>query len=147
MKASTKLKIIGFCLIPVGIILIVLGCTVFAYHPFGNSFFGRQPHMGALIPGALLCFISILVLIAGFNPSLTKFGARLHNETMDHAGKDITEAVSKTVDTVTPAITKVVGAVRKGVDPKGEDPQVYCKHCGNSIDEDSKFCKHCAKEQ
>lgn len=24
---------------------------------------------------------------------------------------------------------------------------VYCKHCGASIDEDSKFCKYCGKEQ
>ena len=25
--------------------------------------------------------------------------------------------------------------------------QVYCKHCGKLIDEDSKFCKSCGKEQ
>ncbi len=24
---------------------------------------------------------------------------------------------------------------------------IYCKHCGASIDEDSKFCKKCGKEQ
>jgi len=24
---------------------------------------------------------------------------------------------------------------------------IYCKHCGHSIDEDSKFCKFCGKEQ
>ena len=25
--------------------------------------------------------------------------------------------------------------------------QIYCKHCGKMIDEDSKFCKSCGKEQ
>ena len=27
------------------------------------------------------------------------------------------------------------------------DKQIYCKHCGASIDEDSRFCKKCGKEQ
>ena len=25
--------------------------------------------------------------------------------------------------------------------------KIYCKYCGSKIDEDSKFCKHCGKEQ
>ncbi len=35
-------------------------------------------------------------------------------------------------------------AVREGL--LGEDT-IYCKHCGNVIDADSKFCKSCGKEQ
>ena len=27
------------------------------------------------------------------------------------------------------------------------DNQIYCKHCGSLIDNDSKFCKQCGKEQ
>ena len=34
-------------------------------------------------------------------------------------------------------------AVKKGF--SGET--IYCKHCGNSIDVDSRFCKTCGKEQ
>lgn len=34
-------------------------------------------------------------------------------------------------------------ALKKGL--SGET--IYCKHCGNSIDADSRFCKTCGKEQ
>ena len=28
-----------------------------------------------------------------------------------------------------------------------QEGEIYCKHCGELIDEDSKFCNHCGKEQ
>ena len=34
-------------------------------------------------------------------------------------------------------------AVKKGFSSE----TIYCKHCGNSIDADSRFCKTCGKEQ
>jgi len=27
------------------------------------------------------------------------------------------------------------------------DEEIFCKHCGKAIDENSKFCKYCGKEQ
>lgn len=34
-------------------------------------------------------------------------------------------------------------AIKDGLSEK----QIYCKHCGKMIDEDSRFCKSCGKEQ
>ena len=34
-------------------------------------------------------------------------------------------------------------AIKKGLNGS----KIYCKHCGKLIDEDSKFCKSCGKEQ
>lgn len=154
MKTSTKLKILGCCMVAIGATLIVLSCTVLAYYPFGDPFFGKTPQFGALVPGVFLCFFSIPIFITGFRPALMKMGAKLHSETMDHAGNEISKAGVKTVevaapvidkmaDAASPSITKLVGAVKKGI----ENPQKYCKHCGDSIDADSKFCKHCSKQQ
>ena len=38
-------------------------------------------------------------------------------------------------------------AIKEGFSEMENDPQMYCKHCGKSIDADSKFCNHCGKEQ
>ena len=42
------------------------------------------------------------------------------------------------------AIKTKASAIREGL---FEENSVYCKHCGASIDSDSKFCKKCGKEQ
>lgn len=36
-------------------------------------------------------------------------------------------------------------AIKEGLNSSGK--KGYCKHCGESIDGDSKFCKSCGKEQ
>jgi len=41
------------------------------------------------------------------------------------------------------AIKTTAGAIKEGF----VGNKVYCKHCGSSIDADSKFCKSCGKEQ
>lgn len=141
MKASTTLKILGFCMIPIGITLIALGCTVFAYHHFNHSWYDWVPHLGAVIPGIFMCFLSIPLLVLGFKAPIDKIDEKLNSETIDNAGKTIGKAVNKTVDTVGPAIKKVVESVKHGF-----KPQIYCKYCGKSIDSDSQFCKHCSRQ-
>lgn len=42
------------------------------------------------------------------------------------------------------AIKTSMHAIKEGLT---EEETVYCKHCGASIDADSKFCKSCGKEQ
>lgn len=52
---------------------------------------------------------------------------------------DITE---KATDLSSIAFEKTARAIKKGF----TETNIYCKHCGKSIDSDSKFCKHCGKE-
>lgn len=42
------------------------------------------------------------------------------------------------------AIKTTANAIKEGLN---NEATMYCKHCGNVIDADSKFCKVCGKEQ
>ena len=88
MKTSTKLKIAGFCLLPI-------------------------------LP------ISIPLLFMGYSPAIMGGMTKLESETLDRAGNTMTEIGLKTIDimapvankgadTMSPAITKMAGAVRQG---------------------------------
>lgn len=48
----------------------------------------------------------------------------------------------KTANISKDAITTTVSAIKKGI-----KDNIYCKHCGKAIDNDSKYCKHCGKKQ
>ena len=48
--------------------------------------------------------------------------------------KSVTESVMEQTNTQMQSLTQT-------------DKQIFCKHCGKSIDADSKFCTHCGKEQ
>jgi rRNA maturation endonuclease Nob1 len=83
---------------------------------------------------------------------MTKFGAKFHSETMDYAGKDLSEAGVKTVDVASPVVNRAADsfspAIAKVTDAvKNSSSKIYCKHCGKPIEKDSKFCKFCGKEQ
>ena len=106
MKTSTKFKIFGFTLMGIAIFLIISSFTVFKLENF--------PNPACLIPGAFLVVISIMILVVGFMPQINKTFAKLDSETMDYAGKDIAEALDKSVDVVSPSIEKTVKAVKKG---------------------------------
>ena len=58
--------------------------------------------------------ISIGLLATGFKPSIAKVSAKLHSETMDHAGEDIGEAIDKTIDVAGPALKKTVKTIKSG---------------------------------
>lgn len=101
MKNTTKLKIWGFCQLAIAIILIILGSTIFR----DKKFFTWKPNFALFVPGLFLSVFSFPILVLGFNPQIAKFGSKIQAETMDYAGKDIGEAISKTANTVIPAIT------------------------------------------
>ena len=53
--------------------------------------------------------------------------------------KDIAD---KTANISKDAIKTTVSAIKNGI-----KDNIYCKHCGEVIDSDSKFCKYCGREQ
>lgn len=63
-----------------------------------------------------------------------------YNEILDKNGDTLKSALDKNADISKDSIKTVAKAIKDGV--KGE---IYCKHCGNAVEADSKFCKHCGK--
>ena len=108
MKNSTKLKIWGFCQLGLAIILLILGGTVFRDKSWDN--FAWKPNFVLFVPGLFLALFSLPIILMGFNPQIAKFGSKLQSETIDYAGKDMKEAISKSADTVIPAITPSIKA-------------------------------------
>lgn len=103
MKNSVKLKIWGICQLLFGVVLMVLGGTVFRDRSWDG--FAWKPNFALFVPGMFLAFLSITIILKGFAPQIAKFGSQLHSETMDYAGKDIKQAISKSADTIVPAVT------------------------------------------
>jgi hypothetical protein len=66
----------------------------------------------------------------------------LHNEILDDNQQKLTKIANQSAEINSEAITKSAKALKKEF-----KDTVFCKHCGESIDSDSKFCKKCGKEQ
>ncbi len=67
----------------------------------------------------------------------TKYMIDGSKEDIQRISTDMAYATKEGIETTTRAI-------KKGF---SEDKSIYCKYCGSKIDEDSKFCKICGKEQ
>ena len=130
MKTSSKFKVAGTILLIIGVILVILSSTVaktctncgrgWEDHrdAFGESY---SPNLGLGFFGGVAIMGGIALLVNGFRPQIAKTNAKLNNETLDEAGKDISEVMNKTVDVVDPAIGKAVTNIQghiKGLDKK-----------------------------
>ena len=56
----------------------------------------------------------------------------------------MTETANKSADIHKDAVKTMAHAIKEGFSE--DNSYIHCKYCGNSIDPDSKFCKHCGKE-
>ncbi len=119
MKTSTKFKIWGFSQLAIAILLIVLGSTVFRDKSWDD--FAWKPNFALFVPGMFLAVLSLPIILSGFNPQIVKLGAKLQSETIDYAGEDVKEVISKSADTVIPAITPALKqAVSEFKDDNGD---------------------------
>jgi len=116
------------------------------------------PKVPAMLPVSIIIIVGGLgVLVVGLKPYITKFVLKHKKETLDYAGEDMTNIGNAMVDIGAPVINKAmdsvvvptVSKIKEAVSdtPKKTNNQTYCKHCGKLIDEDSKFCNNCGKEQ
>ena len=130
------LKILGFCAVvtaAVGIVLSIIGFGDFESNKF-------------MIGGILACvgiFAATPCLIFGFSPEISKAQAKAGKYVLDKNKEDLKDIASMHADIQSEAIKKTAEAVKEGISEK----KIFCKHCGSSIDADSKFCSKCGKEQ
>ena len=100
MKKSKKMLIIGGLLLVIGIVITIFGINSLINadigEGFGSVFF---VFIGFAFDGAGLICLSI-----GVMPYLTKGMMKIHKETLDMAGDDITSVGEKMVDIEAPVI-------------------------------------------
>jgi hypothetical protein len=97
MKKTTIFKIWGIIQLIIGIALLFLG--------FSDKDSFDMPNISLIYPGFLLIGLSLMILSVGFSPEVAKLKSKIEAETIDHAGKDISEAKRKGAETVIPAVT------------------------------------------
>ena len=137
-KHFLTFRIIGFCLLIVGIILIVLGCVVFRT-PFGH---GTKENFALLVPGMFLSVFCIPCLFIGFATKINKMQIESAKYMQQSNKDDLTDIANTSADISSEAISKSAKAIKSGL-----NETKFCKHCGAKIDIDSKFCKDCGKAQ
>ncbi len=123
MKVTTKLKIWGFSQMAIAILLIILGSTVFRDRSW--DYFTWKPNLALFVPGTFLAVLSLPVILSGFNPQIAKFGAKIHSEVIEYAGDDMKQAISKSANTVIPAVTpsikQAISEVKSGKSKEDND--------------------------
>ena len=129
-----KFKIIGIIGLAVGFIGIILVIAGFG----GNS--------GMFILGGFMMvfgtFVGTTCTKIGFSPEISKMKIKTAKYIQEDNKEDFKDIADTTVDITGEAVTRVVRSVKDGL-----DDTMFCKHCGEKIDADSKFCKKCGLEQ
>lgn len=101
-----------------------------------------------IIVPIFIAIVFILVIASIISPKFRgKMMSRQIKATrymMDESKEDIKDISDDMADATKNSIETTMRAIKKGFT---EDEKIYCKYCGNKIDNDSKFCKNCGKEQ
>ena len=134
-KCFIIFKIVGF----IGIILAIAGfvLTIVGFGEFESNNF----MIGGLMATFGL-FIGVSGLVIGFRPEITKASTQSIKYIQQENKEDLKDSASTAAEIASEAITKTATAIKTGLDDK-----MFCKHCGEKIDSDSKFCNKCGKEQ
>lgn len=70
-------------------------------------------------------------------------GVNVHKNIIDQNEDQLREMATKQANISKDAVETTARAIKDGF----TKDTIYCKHCGATIDRDSKFCKECGKEQ
>mgnify|MGYP001851544962 FL=1 len=134
-KICHNLKIAGFCLLTVSVILVVVGAVFLAKH---NLHIG----ISLLVVGIFVLAISLVLVVISFIPNFSNYTIKT-SQYIQQAGKeDIEDLMSAKVSYPKRRETIFDEPIQNEI----KKNQIYCKYCGKQIDEDSKFCKYCGKE-
>ena len=96
--------------------------------------------------GGFMCTFGLFATVAcagiGFKPELAKLSVKSAKYIQQQNKEDLADMATTTAEIAKEAVTVTVEAVKEGL-----DESMYCKHCGKTIDRDSRFCKECGGEQ
>ena len=178
LKISKILLTVGVIALIVGITILVVGILNYkqakadyqvAYDRWYNAWFNdktatlnEQPKMPGIpvmvIFGGFISLFSLVPIFLGLRPFIMKVGAKMHKETLDYAGDDISAAGVKTIEVaqpviekgaevITPIIGNVAESISEGIN-KGKrvstgNSNKFCSNCGAEVNKKNKFCSNC----
>ena len=128
-------KFLGIACVVVTIIGFVLTFTGFGNFENNNFMIGSFMSTFGL-------FLAIVFLMIGFRPEIIKMSAKSAKYIQQQNKEDLSSIVNTSADIASEAITKTTQAIKKGI-----KDTMFCKHCGEEIDADSKFCNFCGRKQ
>jgi len=142
-KHFLVLKIIGFTLLVVGVVILFKGLSMQVPDIGEDNWFNASRSKSITIFGGITCcFMSLPFLLLGFSPAISKIRVKSAKYIQKENKEELTDIVSSTADIASEAITKTTKAMNKSL-----TNTIYCKHCGAEIDSDSKFCAKCGQPQ
>ena len=167
LKISKSLLAIGTFVFTLGCIFLIVSISSYneEYNQWHDAWWNDntadlndKPTPAFIIISVFVTLAGLGVLISGASPYLTKFALKHRKETLDYAGKDMTDVGTKMVDIGAPVANKAIDEVviptvkkvKNSITDDGEDSSgkmLYCRYCGKQIAVDSKFCNHCGEKQ
>ena len=110
----------------------------------GNSlFFVFAQAFSIIVAPCVIIFVILMIVSPKFRAKFMAHQIKAQKYMLEENEEMLKDINRKTANISKDGVEITARAVKKGF--SGETN--YCKHCGNSIDADSKFCKVCGKEQ
>lgn len=131
------LRIIGICCLALALLGIVLVIVGFGDFETNNFMIG-----GFLTTFGL--FAGISCTVASLLPEISKISVRTQKYIQNENKEDLTDIANTAAEIHANAVTTISHAAAKGF---AQENTVFCKECGEKIDADSKFCRHCGTKQ
>lgn len=102
--------------------------------------------MFSIVPifiAAVFIFVILSIVSPKFRGKIMSHQIKATKHMMEYAKDDIKEISDELEYATHDSVRKQARAFSEGFNSS----QIYCKHCGASIDSDSRFCNKCGKEQ
>ena len=93
--------------------------------------------------GIVFIFVIAMFISPKFRGKMMSRQIKAQKYMMDESKEDLKSISNDMAYATKDGLKTAAGAIKDGFTKSN----VFCKHCGSEIDEDSKFCKKCGKEQ
>ena len=97
-----------------------------------------------IIMGIIIVFMIISIVSPKFRGKMMSRQIKATKHMVDYSKEDLKDISDGMAYATHDGVKNTARAIKEGLTEKNS---IYCKHCGASIDSDSKFCKSCGKEQ
>ena len=117
-----------------GIIFLIIGFGLFFGAPISSFLTGNFFLMLIAMPAFIFIVPGFIMLSLGTTRAMAAFQAQSVGPVAVKSAHDFGRPIAK----------EMASGIKDGL--TGENSEIYCKHCGNRIDEDSQFCKYCGRK-